>query len=162
MTTSVAQIKALLKNLSSSQRARLEARFDFNSINLMTMSESEAKELLDRLTAIVGTEAMTNPIADGLRDSAVADREKAKQALKDEETCRQNYLALCASRNDLRNSSSDYDVAKLQQLEHDINMAWIEYDCASMNREYRVRRANHTEMCADIAEQRSGGLDFRC
>lgn len=149
MSTAIQQqIQAILSQLTPAQMAKVSGLVDLSKINIMTLSETEARNLLAKIR-YAASSAMSNPIAEGLRDSADKDRENALLARDKEDACRQHCEAL-------RKKLPDKDSPDYKKAEEALRMAEIDLECASMDREYRVRRANHTELCADIATRRAG------
>ncbi len=91
MSTAIQQITVILAQLTPSQRAAVEKYVDLSNINIMKLTEQEARVLLLRLNAAVAT--VSNPIKDGIDE-----RQAKLERLKDDKTtiwedARKNYYA---------------------------------------------------------------------
>lgn len=75
MSSTIQQIQAILNDLTPQQLARVKQHVNLSNINIMTLSDGEARALLISLKAAVGT--TTNPVKAGMDErQAKLDAEK--------------------------------------------------------------------------------------
>lgn len=99
MSTTIQQITAILSGLTPSQRLAVSRYVDLSNINIMTLSEDDAKALLTRLKAAVGL--TSNPIKSGMDErQAKLDAQKAEKTTIWEEARKAYYTQLRVASSD--------------------------------------------------------------
>lgn len=99
MSTAIQQIQAILGQLTPSQRVAVAKYVDLSKVNIMTLSEGEARVLLTRLKAAVGT--VTNPIREGMEEhQAKLDAEKTNRTNIWQEARKAYYAQLAVVHSD--------------------------------------------------------------
>lgn len=103
MTNTIGQIQALLSSLPAEQRARVMTQVNWTSVNLMTISEDQAKALLAKINVAI---AQTNPLKDSMDERLATLNAKKAKSTSLWETLRKEYYQFIAQ-NDINENAEN-------------------------------------------------------
>lgn len=103
MSNTIGQIQALLSSLPAEQRARVIAQVNLTSVNLMTISEEQAKALLAKINVAI---AQTNPLKDSMDERLATLNAKKAESTSLWATLRKEYYQFIAQ-NDVSGNAEN-------------------------------------------------------